>query len=96
MFVSNFGTRHVPVIPEDNNVVTYESPGMFKIDLIRRARCVMGLHGVSNWETTPLNGNSIQHAERMIVGMHKGEFSIMEHIVAEYARHVASETVYWL
>ncbi|MNC02425.1 hypothetical protein D3C81_229790 [compost metagenome] len=95
MHVSKFMARHIPVIPEDNNVVEYSSGGMFLVDLKRRARAVAGLRGVANADTMPLDLNALQHAERKIVDGYKGKFSVDEHIVAEHAVFVADESCYW-
>lgn len=95
MHVSKFMSRHIPVIPEDLNVVEYVSGGMLLVDLKRRARAVAGLRGVSNADTLPLDLNALQHAGRKIVEGYKGKFSVDEHIVAEYAVHIANESCYW-
>lgn len=95
MYVSKGFSRHVAVVPEDNNVTEFSSVEDFKQKLIHRARCVMGFRGVRGWETTPVNGNAVQHGVRMVCSGHVGAFAVDEHIVAEYARHVADETIYW-
>lgn len=95
MHVTKFMSRHVPTIPEDLNIVEYPSAGMFLVDLKRRARAVAGLRGVTNADTMSLDLNALQHAERKIVDGYKGKFSVDEHIIAEYAIHVANESCYW-
>lgn len=95
MHVSKFMGHHIPVIPEDLNVVEYSSAGMMLVDLKRRARAVAGFRGVVNAGTLQLDQNALQHAERKIVDGYRGKFTVMEHIVAEYAVHVANESMYW-
>lgn len=95
MHVSKFMARHIPVIPEDLNVVEYPSVGMMLVDLKRRARAVAGFRGVTNADVLPIDLNALQHAERMIADGYKGKFTVMEHIVAEYAVHIANESCYW-
>lgn len=95
MLVTKFMSRHVPDIPEDLNIVEYSSAGMMEVDLKRRARAVAGLRGVPDADTLPLDRNALQHANRMIIGSYGGKFAVMEHIVAEYAVHIANESCYW-
>lgn len=74
----------------------FSSAADLEASLIRRARCVMGFRGIRSWETAPINGNALQHAMRMILGGLDVPFVVDEPVVADYARHIANETVYWL
>lgn len=95
MYVRQLFSRPVNAIPEDSNVLYYANAEAFHKDLVRRARCVMGFRGASNADALNVNLNAVQHAERMVVGGFSGSFNVDEHIVAEYACLVASETEYY-
>jgi hypothetical protein len=94
MHVSGF-YLHEPKAKEDFNVVEFSSVEALEKSLIHRARCIMGFRGIRSWETEHINLNALQHAVRMVAQEYRGCFSVVEHIVAEYARHVADETIYW-
>jgi hypothetical protein len=94
MHVSGFYI-HESKAKEDFNVVEFSSLEALEKALIHRARCIMGFRGIRGWETEPINLNAVQHGVRMIAQGYREAFSVVEHIVAEYARHVADETIYW-
>ena len=95
MYVRQGFAKPVPKIPEDTNILFYKNGKYLELDLIRRARAVLGLRGVSTAATTALDGNAVRHGLRQIVGGFEGTFNVDEHVVAEYAVHIANESAYW-
>lgn len=95
IYVRKGFTAPILHIKEDGNVAEFSSVAALEASLIHRARCVLGLRKIRDWETTPINGRALQHAVRMIAEGHQGGLFVDEPIVAEYALHIASETQYW-
>lgn len=82
------------VCREDRNVITFVTIEDFRKNIVRRARAVLGFRGHKNHENMLLNGNAIQHAERVLFHRTGGTHVTEEHM-AEYAKFIASETQYW-
>ncbi|WDS62292.1 hypothetical protein [Pseudomonas phage D6] len=95
MYVRKLFAPQRILLKEDCNIAEFSSAASLEASLIHRARCVMGFRGVRNHTTVPLNGNALQHGMRMILGGLDVPFLVDEPVVAEYARHIADETIYW-
>lgn len=96
MYVRKFAAPQRILVKEDSNIAEFSSAASLEASLIHRARCVMGFRGVRNHTTVPINLNALQHGMRMILGGLDVPFAVDEPIVAEYARHIANETIYWM
>jgi len=91
-----FTQYETPQCREDRNTVVFLKREDLRKNLVRRSRAVLGFRGVKTNETILLDGNALQHAERVLWRSASADSVELSEIkLAELAKHIASETQYW-